>query len=215
MTVLATIAIDSDKFDLGEVLSGYDTQIELTQFVPIDDSLVPYFWADNHDFENFESAVRDDPRVQQLTSLNGTVGRRLYNVEWSGEMDGFLTALDEHEILIESATGTDSEWEFHLRAHNREPLAAFQAACREHDIPLQVRRVHHNPDDPTVSYGLSEKQREAVILAVEHGYFDVPREHSLTDLAEELDISRQAFSRRLQRGLHSVLINTVLADANI
>jgi hypothetical protein len=30
MAVLATIAIDSDKFDLGEVLSGYDTQIELT-----------------------------------------------------------------------------------------------------------------------------------------------------------------------------------------
>lgn len=43
MTVLATIAIDAAAFALGKVLSGYNTRIELTQFVSIDGDLLPSF----------------------------------------------------------------------------------------------------------------------------------------------------------------------------
>lgn len=44
MTILATVAIDSESFALGEVLSnsGTATRIELVQFIPIDDNLVLY-----------------------------------------------------------------------------------------------------------------------------------------------------------------------------
>ena len=46
MTVLATITIDTTDFELGEILAGYETRRELTQFVPIDSDLGPYFWAE-------------------------------------------------------------------------------------------------------------------------------------------------------------------------
>ena len=60
MTVLATIAIDADVFALGEVLSDGDTgtRVELTQFVPTADSLVPYFWVTHSaDHDAFEPIV--------------------------------------------------------------------------------------------------------------------------------------------------------------
>ncbi|PSQ64682.1 MAG: hypothetical protein BRD24_09910, partial [Halobacteriales archaeon SW_9_67_24] len=57
-------------------------------------------------------------------------------------------------------------------------------------------------------------QQEALVLALERGYFDVPRDVSADDLGEELNISGQAFSRRLQRGHRSILTNLLsdLAD---
>lgn len=210
MTVLATIAISSDDFDLGKILTGYDSVIELTQFVPIDDDLIPYFWAENHDLDAFEEEVRADDRVSELTHLNNKADRRLYQVKWTQGIDGFLTALSNHDLLVEHAQGNDDEWTFRLRAHDREPLAEFQAACTDHGITLFVRDVHHNPDDPKQpSYELTEKQQEALVVAQTHGYFEIPQKHSLTELAEELDISRQSFSRRLSRGLNTLLINTV------
>ena len=216
MTVLATIAIAADAFDLGAVLSGYETRVELTQFVPVDGGLVPYFWAENHDLDAFEEEVRADHRVAALTHLNGSVDRRLYQVEWAEGMDGLLTALGEHDLLVEQATGNDDEWTFRLRAHDREPLAAFQATCTDHGITLEVRDVHHNPDDPDQSsYGLTEKQQEALLLAQTNGYFATPQEHSLRELAEEVGISPQSFSRRLKRGHDTLITKTLRTDHSL
>jgi predicted DNA binding protein len=216
MTVIATIAIDAADFELGKILTGYDSVVELTQFVPMDNDLVPYFWAENHDLDEFEEEVRADDCVAELTHLDGAVDRRLYEVKWTDGIDGFLTALSEHDLLVERAKGNDDEWEFRLRAHDREPLAAFQAACTDHGVTLHVREVHHNPDDPAQpAYGITEKQQEALELAHANGYFNIPQEQSLTELAEELGISRQSFSRRLNRGLDTLLTKILRTETNL
>jgi predicted DNA binding protein len=40
---------------------------------------------------------------------------------------------------------------------------------------------------------------------VQRGYFEIPRRVTLTDLAEELGITRQATSERIRRGVNAVL----------
>ena len=64
-------------------------------------------------------------------------------------------------------------------------------------------------------WGLTDKQQDAVLAAYQKGYFDVPREQSLTKLADEFGISRQAFSGRLMRGLQSVLLHTVVVEETL
>lgn len=44
---------------------------------------------------------------------------------------------------------------------------------------------------------LTEKQQEAAMLAVSKGYYETPRETTVDQLAEELDISKSAVSQRL------------------
>jgi len=44
---------------------------------------------------------------------------------------------------------------------------------------------------------VTEKQREAVELAIELGYYDSPRNATLSDLADRLEISKSAASQRL------------------
>lgn len=212
MTVLASIGIESEEFRLGEALAATTTRIELTQFVPVESQLVPYFWKEHDgDRESFEQSVREHSAVADLEDLDGRVNASLYRIEWAGEIDGLLGALRDQDIMVEeAATSHGDRWLFELRALDEAALSAFQRDCHDSDVLLDVRRVHHNPSSGHESralVGVTEKQREALSLALERGYFQVPRETSAGELGEELGISRQAFSRRLHRGQQSVLTN--------
>ena len=213
MTTIAGLRIASEGFVLGKVLARPSTHIELTQFVPTGEHLIPYFWVrEGYDVEAFEEQVRADPRVGALTDLDGSVTKTLYSIEWAddADLDGLLSVLRNSDILVEEATGTASEWTFQIRAHDTETLEAFQRACIDQQIPVEVTRVYQNPTaDEVDSYGLTPKQHEALALALERGYFSVPRAISLTELADEMDISRQAYSRRLQRGLQGILTESL------
>lgn len=46
---------------------------------------------------------------------------------------------------------------------------------------------------------MSKKQKEALFTAYERGYFNVPKDATLSDLAEELDVSPSSLSGRLKR----------------
>ena len=75
MTVVATIAIDEDTFVLGQVFAGTTACIELAEFVPIGNGLVPYFWVtDEHDPATFEASVREESPIAELTRLDESDG---------------------------------------------------------------------------------------------------------------------------------------------
>jgi predicted DNA binding protein len=46
--------------------------------------------------------------------------------------------------------------------------------------------------------GLTDRQREALVTAYRHGYFDRDREHNATEIADRLGISRWTFSEHLR-----------------
>lgn len=48
----------------------------------------------------------------------------------------------------------------------------------------------------------------------EHGYYDIPREAQLEDIATELDISHQALSERFHRAIRSLIENTLLVEGS-
>ena len=220
MTAIAIIDIASEAFDLGQVFAGTDARINLSQFVPLDDQFIPFCWVDTDaidDLDRFEHEIETDPRVAAFDRLDGAAGRTLYRIEWAAAFDvedGFLTALREHDLIVErgfAMAGSD-DWTLRLRALDHEALTRFQHRCVEHGIGFDVRQVIHGStggDDP---YGLTDKQREALVLAFEEGYFAVPREIDLSELAARIGISRQAYTRRLDRALRNYLTETGIAE---
>lgn len=219
MTVIAGFSINAEDIVFGQALAGTETRIELTQFVPTDGGLIPYFWKERDgDTEKFERHARDHPAVADLENLDGRVEATLYRIDWAGEADGFLDALRERDVMVEEAsTNHGDQWLFRLRAFDQDELSGFQNDCHEHGIPLDIRRMVHNPTSDgrhdRALVGVTDKQYEALALALERGYFHVPREHSATELAAELDISRQAYSRRLQRAQQSVFTDLFAASS--
>lgn len=212
--VVVELTVPSDKIVLGQVLRDHgDVRIDLTQFVPVGESLVPYFWAETSDEVAFEESVRADDRVASLTRLDDGHERHLYTIEWATDIDGFLDALEAHDLLVEEATGTSETWTFRLRGPDHGNLSSFQETLSEKGIPIEVQRVWNPSDQNANAHGVTAKQREALKLAFTGGYFDVPREENLSDLADDLGITRQSFSRRIARGLHSLLESTIMNRA--
>lgn len=56
---------------------------------------------------------------------------------------------------------------------------------------------------------VSERQLEAASLAIEKGYYDTPREASLSELADDLDVTSSAVSQRLN-GIERKLIRLLV-----
>ncbi len=54
---------------------------------------------------------------------------------------------------------------------------------------------------------LTEKQQEALVLAVEQGYYEQPRRATLEDLAEVLDVGKSAVSHRLKAAEAKIIRN--------
>lgn len=80
---------------------------------------------------------------------------------------------------------------------SRSQLAAFRAELEAADIPYDVELVETERDAPAAL--LTERQLEVVEAALAAGFYDVPRECSLTELAADLDVDKSVASRILRR----------------
>lgn len=124
----------------------------------------------------------------------------LVEVTWAEEAEpSFLELVGEHEAAILAQTGTARGWAFTLRFADRQSTAAFQAACREADIPITISRVQESDRAGGSVDELTAPQREVYTTALERGYFEIPRRATLVDLGEEFGITDQAVSERLRR----------------
>jgi predicted DNA binding protein len=62
------------------------------------------------------------------------------------------------------------------------------------------------------NFGLTSAQREALTLAFESGYYDVPADVTLDSLSEMLGITSQALSERLNRGTKRLIESALIEE---
>ncbi|WP_089869148.1 helix-turn-helix domain-containing protein [Halogranum rubrum] len=213
--VLAEVTIPSESFELGEILHDHQKlRIELTPFVPTGNGLIPYFWVEAADQDEFAAAVRRDERVAALTVVDEGADKRLYHIEWADSMstNGFLEAIRTNDVIVESGVGTSDTWRFTLRAATHDALASFQQFCTDNGIELAVHRVYSPATGEYDTDGLTVSQRDALRVASRLGYFQTPSRATLEEVGEELGISSQAASRRIRRAVETLVDNTVILE---
>jgi predicted DNA binding protein len=171
---------------------------------------MPYFWIRGGDYADFETAVTDDPTVQNVTKLNEYEDGKLYRAEWTRNIESIVYAYLETGATILEATGRAHEWDLRMRFDDDRLVADFQDYCRRNDISSELTRLYH-PSEPMAGgqYGLCPKQRTALVTGLESRYFDVPRSVSMEDLADELDISQQSLSKLLRRAHRNMITNVL------
>lgn len=207
MSIVLECTIPSGGFLLGEVLSGHgDVQYELERIVPTGGQVMPFVWVTGEERTAFEESVRSHSAVADLCVLDDLGERGLYRIDWNGSPTEFLQAIEDAEATVLSARGGD-EWFFQIRFPVHDRLSAFHEDVRERGIPVDVDRTIplSELEGGAHRFDLTSDQREALRLALREGYFATPRTTNLEDLADALDISRQATSRRIRRGNEKVL----------
>ena len=211
VSVIVQLSLPAEQFQLGRVLSVEgDTTVTLETTVPLGDRTIPLVRLHEPENEAFERHVRGHPAVDDLRVVNTHDDETLYGLESRIDDDFFQGVLSLDGNLLE-ATGTADTWSFDLRFPSHAALSDFQKYCHDADLRVDIKRIY-NPTRPDAGpwYGLTTAQREMLIEAVEVGYYSLPRRISTQALADTYDISDQAVTERLRRGIDTLVTNTLL-----
>ena len=98
-------------------------------------------------------------------------------------------------------TLSDGEARWEITAP-QERLSALGQQLEEFGIPFRVERVSQHVETEQL---LTQSQLELIQAAVEHGYYDTPRDCSLTDLAEAVGIAKSTCSETLHRAEEKIV----------
>jgi len=146
-------------------------------------------------------ALADDPTVlDRLPSSDGATSLRQVDLD-PGDLT-YHAWVDRGGILTRAEVTVDG-WRLDLRFPDQDRCSSYHRACVERGLSVHVLRL--STDATQSGSHLTHAQWEVLNAANREGYFDVPRRTSLTELAAGLDLSRQAVSERLRRGLGNVV----------
>jgi predicted DNA binding protein len=214
MATLVEFSLPAQNFPLGRLLTaGTEIQIEFERIVPVGDNVIPLFWAWHGDLAAFEQRVRTDEHVEELTEIDQVADRRLYLLNWEIPDNGFFEGFTHAETIIRSAYGYDTQtWEFEILFPSQDDLTTFHNHCRENNIQYTLGKMQtlHEAGDDLLETVLTEKQRDALVSALHRGYFQSPRQVTLSELATEFEISQQSLSALIRRGNEAVLEHVLL-----
>jgi len=127
---------------------------------------------------------------------------------------------DEAKILspvISAANGVilDMEndgraWTLTVWMPERTDLAHLWDYAQQNDVDIDLLRVNEYAGIGTTDAGLTDSQREALLVAFERGYFEEPRNATLSEVAADLDISQPAASGLLRRGIERLIVSALI-----
>lgn len=213
MATVMEFTSPADEFPLGTIFENLPgVTVELERLIPDDTLLIPYFWVRGAEANDIEAAFESHEGLAAIGLVDSVAAEYLMRAEWERGYVGLLSALDETQLVVLSGIGTNDGWHFEVRGESREEIRDFRTYCQEHDIPIEITAVHALLPIQGEGYELTETQREALVVAHELGYFDSPREASLEDVAEELGITQQSVSSRLQRGHRRLIAATLVHE---
>lgn len=210
MIPIVDITVPASAFELGRLLEQLPgVRVELEQLVPIENSIIPLFWVSEGEPEEIEAILRQSPLTEDVTHLAKDGQRMLFKVKWNRAINGLIQPLINLNAKVLEAENVGEGWDFRIQFPSHDALSAFRDHCDSEGIPLILRRLY-NPQYPHEGDALTKEQHEAVLVAYEQGYFDVPRGTTVSELAEQFGISDNAFSQRLRRGLGSLVRETMV-----
>lgn len=204
--------IPAEEFALYEALSSLSgVEFEVEQIVQSgDEAVMPLMWIRKTEQEAIETAINDDPSVQDLTLLSAFEDELLYRMEWISEVRLILQMLTNSEATITDAFGSGGQWSLRILFPNRELLSDTVGYAEEEGLSVEVTAIHQMKSNPADRFGLTEAQFEALETAHETGYFNIPRDTDQSELADKLGITHQALSERLRRGTDALIKDELL-----
>ncbi|MFC7232738.1 helix-turn-helix domain-containing protein [Saliphagus sp. GCM10025308] len=215
MSVTLEFTVENDQFTLGQVLSGPPSmRIELERIVPTGTSAMPFLWVSGEDYASFEEKVVSHRFVEDIIAIDRVENAVLYRVTWHDDHTDLIRGITDAQGTVLQAF-SNGGWEFHVRFPDHDKLSQFHNYTTDSGISIHINRTYTVTErtESVHQFGLSDEQREALVLGLRRGYFDTPSEASLDELADELGISQQAVSNRVRRGTKQVLSEILLSTA--
>lgn len=171
-----------------------DRAIELGEILADDPEAAAAALREHRDIVAFERLLVGDRRaIVQYEAAE----QRLYEFLWGSSLP------PEFPLVVENG-----EMEFDLTA-TQEQFEAFGEVLDATGLQYDLLTVVHTDEEDAL---LTGRQRECLAVAQRLGYFDVPRECTLAELADELGVDKSTASETIRRGTSRVVGQFLLHD---
>lgn len=170
-----------------------------------------FWWVSDRPIPDVEAALDADPTVGVARRVCDHDDRALFRVEttsFPADQPLVFSTLRAHDATTDGAT-RDADG-LHLRARfpSRDALDGFVEAAGDIAGGVEVHRLYAEDGGGAVGRELTDRQRDALELAFERGYYETPSQVTLDALADEVGVTPQTLSRHLR-----VAVEKVVADA--
>lgn len=207
MSLTATYQIGSPVYDpLFEEVA--DLRLEIQQAVACSpDTLSVTCWVETSHSAAFETQLERWERGETTQYTDWQDDRALYQFRVPISRTTYWDWTSLGGVLLD-ATATPQGATIRMKFPDHDSLATYRERCLEQDIDFSLNSLTDARSDSELDPQLlTSAQRTLVASAIEHGYFEIPRGISMIGLAAEHDISDQAASERLRRGISNLLGN--------
>lgn len=173
---------------------------------------VSYLWLTGCDPGQFVAATSDDETVESCRVVTSVGDRRLVQittVPFPPDRPLIGPPFVENDITLIECRLDREGTHLTVRLPDRDALAELVETGEQIGDSVTLSELYtESPTEPRAN-SLTDKQRASLALASERGYFAVPRETALADLAAELDVSSQTLSRHIRVGAGKVIESAV------
>jgi len=214
MPITVKSHIDHEKLALKPTLNKLDDiKLRVISQVNTDPSsnIFPYLVEYEH-LQEFEETLDEDPTVENYELMSKDDETGIYYIEYSDETKLISEIVTAVNGFMTEAKTKDMGWLVQLQLPDREALNTIWEYAEDQNIHMEIISIYDSwGGDAEMSYGLTPEQEEALVVALESGYFSEPREKTLSETADEVGLSSTAMSGRLRRGMRN-LVSAALTD---
>ncbi|WP_276270774.1 helix-turn-helix domain-containing protein [Haloarcula litorea] len=212
MVTIVKGSVPAEEFALSRTLREFPgAEFEVERIVDSgSETVMPMLWVRDESPEEITPVLKDDPTVDKVDLVGNFDNESLYWMEWINKVQLVVQMLTNSEATILSAFGRGDAWQIRAMYPTRDLFSKTHRFVEDRDMQFDIEAIREMDGEPAGRYGLTVEQHEALVAAAKAGYYDVPRETSLEELAEEMDVSHQALSERLRRATEALVEDTIL-----
>jgi len=171
-----------------------------------------FYRVESSDFRRFEDGLRRDHTVggfERVAETGG--GEAIYSFEYTDEAKTISPVISKANGVVLDMENDGNAWLITVWMPDRGKLVDLWDYAEANGVDIDLLQVNEYASVIETAAGLTDNQREALLFALDAGYFEEPRDVTLGEVAAGLGISQPAASGLLRRGIKRLIVSS-LAD---
>jgi predicted DNA binding protein len=186
-----------------------DAEFTILASHPTDDGVLVIVEVTTPDGDAIVRRFDDAPEVHSYEVVHSAEGMVL--IQFVAPVPASYEAIRVTGNLPRYPVSIRDGWSSSELIASQEQLSAFTTALAAADLSYEIVSLTQSYDSSDL---LTERQQEFITEAVERGYYESPRDCTLTELAETFEVNKSAASGVLHRA-EGRIINEFISEAAV
>ncbi|MBV0922942.1 helix-turn-helix domain-containing protein [Halomicroarcula limicola] len=169
-----------------------------------------FYHIESSDFSQFEDGLRNDNTIGEFDRvIEARDEEAIYSFEYTDEAKILSPVISAANGVILEMENDGEAWILTIWIPERTNLIRLWDYAQQNGVDIELLRVNEYASLGNTDAGLTDSQREALLVAFDTGYFEEPRDATLGEVAADLDISQPAASGLLRRGIKRLIVSSL------